>query len=99
VPGDEIRPGDENALLIKTMEEQRMTTHVSRRSLLALGAGLGATTLMGGSALARAPQLGTQSPYFHRMKVGDAEVTVVSDGPRCRSALPRAPLSAHPMRK
>jgi glyoxylase-like metal-dependent hydrolase (beta-lactamase superfamily II) len=58
-----------------------MTTHVSRRSLLALGAGLGATAMLGDSALARAPQLGTQSPYFHRMKVGDAEVTVVSDGP------------------
>jgi glyoxylase-like metal-dependent hydrolase (beta-lactamase superfamily II) len=63
------------------MEEQRMTPHVSRRSLLALGAGLGATTLLGDSALARAPQLGTQPAYFHRIKVGDAEVTVVSDGP------------------
>ncbi|HJZ20597.1 MAG TPA: MBL fold metallo-hydrolase [Bradyrhizobium sp.] len=58
-----------------------MTYHVSRRSLLALGAGLGASTLLGGSALARAPKLGTQSPYFHRFIVGDAEVTVVSDGP------------------
>jgi glyoxylase-like metal-dependent hydrolase (beta-lactamase superfamily II) len=58
-----------------------MTSHVSRRSLLALGAGLGATTMFGDRALARAPQLGTQSAYFHRMKVGDAEVTVVSDGP------------------
>ena len=62
-----------------------MTSHVSRRSLLALGAGLGAglgaSTLLGGSALARAPKLGTQSPYFHRFKLGDAEVTVVSDGP------------------
>ena len=43
-----------------------MTSHVSRRSLLALGAGLGASTLLGGSALARAPKVGTQSPYFHR---------------------------------
>ncbi len=58
-----------------------MTQNVSRRSLLALGAGLGATTLLGGSALARAPKLGTQSPYFHRFILGDAEVTVVSDGP------------------
>jgi glyoxylase-like metal-dependent hydrolase (beta-lactamase superfamily II) len=63
------------------MEETRMTTHVSRRSLLALGAGLGAAAMFGETALARAPQLGTQSPYFHRMKVGDAEVTLVSDGP------------------
>jgi glyoxylase-like metal-dependent hydrolase (beta-lactamase superfamily II) len=62
-----------------------MTHKVSRRSLLALGAGLGAglgaSTLIGGSALARAPKVGTQSPYFHRFNVGAAEVTVVSDGP------------------
>lgn len=57
-----------------------MTLEVSRRSLLALGAGLGAS-LVGSSALARAPKLGTQSPYFYRMTLGDAEITVVSDGP------------------
>jgi glyoxylase-like metal-dependent hydrolase (beta-lactamase superfamily II) len=57
-----------------------MTFDVSRRSLLALGAGLGASTLLGGSALARAPKLGTQTPYWHRFILGDAEVTVVSDG-------------------
>ena len=54
---------------------------VSRRTLLALGAGLGATTMMGGGALARAPKVGTQSAYFYRFNVGAAEVTVVSDGP------------------
>jgi len=37
--------------------------------------------MMGGSALARAPKVGTQSPYFHRFNLGAAEVTVVSDGP------------------
>jgi glyoxylase-like metal-dependent hydrolase (beta-lactamase superfamily II) len=58
-----------------------MTYHVSRRSLLALGAGLGASTLLGGSALARAPKLGTQSAYFYRFNLGNGEVTVVSDGP------------------
>jgi glyoxylase-like metal-dependent hydrolase (beta-lactamase superfamily II) len=58
-----------------------MTYPVSRRSLLAIGAGLGASTMLGGSALARAPKLGTQSPYFHRFVLGAAEVTVVSDGP------------------
>ena len=57
-----------------------MTLDVSRRSLLALGAGLGAN-LIGGAALARAPKLGTQSPYFYRFNLGSAEVTVVSDGP------------------
>ena len=58
-----------------------MTLDVSRRSLLALGAGLGATAMLGGSAMAKAPKLGTQAPYFHRFNFGDAEVTVVSDGP------------------
>ena len=62
-----------------------MTSDVSRRSLLALGAGLGAglgaTALLGGSALAKAPKLGTQSAYFYRFNMGSAEVTVVSDGP------------------
>jgi glyoxylase-like metal-dependent hydrolase (beta-lactamase superfamily II) len=58
-----------------------MTTNLSRRSLLALGAGLGASSMLGGSALARAPKLGTQTPYWHRFELGDAEVTVVSDGP------------------
>ena len=37
--------------------------------------------MFGDSALAKAPKLGTQSPYFHRLNLGDAEVTVVSDGP------------------
>jgi glyoxylase-like metal-dependent hydrolase (beta-lactamase superfamily II) len=62
-----------------------MTTNLSRRSLLALGAGLGvgfgASTMLGGSALAKAPKQGTQTPYWHRFILGDAEVTVVSDGP------------------
>jgi glyoxylase-like metal-dependent hydrolase (beta-lactamase superfamily II) len=66
-----------------------MTTNLSRRSLLALGAGLGvglgvglgASTMLGGSALAKAPKVGTQTPYWHRFVLGDAEVTVVSDGP------------------
>ncbi len=65
-----------------------MVSELSRRSLFALGAGLGAA-LGGGAtfdsltspALAKAPKLGTQSPYFHRFILGDAEVSVVSDGP------------------
>src|ERR1700755_1870602 len=57
-----------------------MTTQLSRRSLLALGAGLGASTMLGGTALAKAPKQGTQTPYWHRMMLGEAEVTVVSDG-------------------
>ena len=58
-----------------------MTTNLSRRSLLALGAGLGASSMLGGTALAKAPKLNTQTPYWHRFTLGDAEVTVVSDGP------------------
>jgi len=58
-----------------------MTCHVSRRSLLALGAGLGATAMIGGRARASAPKLGTEPSYFYRFNHGDAEVTVVSDGP------------------
>src|SRR6195952_5048523 len=57
-----------------------MMSHLSRRSLLALSAGLGATTMFGGAS-AKAPKLGTQTPYWHRFELGDAEVTVVSDGP------------------
>jgi len=57
-----------------------MTTNLSRRSLLALGAGLSASTMLGGSAAAKAPKLNTQTPYWHRFILGDAEVTVVSDG-------------------
>jgi len=68
-----------------TKAEKRMTIDVSRRSLLALGAGLGASlgasAMLGSSALARAPKLGTQTPYWHRFVLGDAEVTVISDGP------------------
>jgi glyoxylase-like metal-dependent hydrolase (beta-lactamase superfamily II) len=63
------------------VEEKRMTYDVSRRSLLALGAGLGASTVLGGRALAKAPKLKTEPDYFYRFGVGDAEVTVVSDGP------------------
>jgi glyoxylase-like metal-dependent hydrolase (beta-lactamase superfamily II) len=36
---------------------------------------------MGEGALAKAPKLGTQSPYWHRLNLGNAEVTVISDGP------------------
>jgi glyoxylase-like metal-dependent hydrolase (beta-lactamase superfamily II) len=58
-----------------------MTLNVSRRSLLSLGAGLGASSLLGGSALAKAPKLGTEPGFFYRFDLGNAEVTVVSDGP------------------
>ena len=37
--------------------------------------------MFSGSALARAPKVGTESAYFYRFGLGAAEVTVVSDGP------------------
>src|SRR6478735_12766874 len=84
-----MNPSAENArqskATIKNSGGRRMTTNLSRRSMLALGAGLGAglgaSTMLGGSALAKAPKLNTQTPYWHRFVLGDAEVTVVSDGP------------------
>ena len=39
-----------------------MSYDVSRRSLLALGAGFGASTMLGGNALAQAPKLGRSRP-------------------------------------
>jgi glyoxylase-like metal-dependent hydrolase (beta-lactamase superfamily II) len=57
-----------------------MTLDVSRRSLFALGAGLGASAMLGDVAQAKAPKLGPAPQHFYRFNVGDAEVTVVSDG-------------------
>lgn len=64
-----------------------MTTNgssFSRRQLLAGTSALGAVAALGGdigNAFAKAPMLGTQAPYFYRFKLGNAEVTIVSDGP------------------
>lgn len=54
-------------------------TALSRRQVLAGTAAIGAIGLSG-TALAKAPMLNTQTPYFYRFKVGDAEATIVSDG-------------------
>lgn len=56
---------------------------ISRRSLL-VGSGAAAAASMLGApppAFARAPKSQTQAPYFYRFGFGDAQVTVVSDGP------------------
>lgn len=58
-----------------------MTFDLSRRSLFGLGAAAGALALAPELALARAPMSKTQAPYFYRFDFGQAEVTVVSDGP------------------
>lgn len=52
-----------------------------RRSLLALGAGVGASAMLGNSVRARAPKFGALAPYFYRFVLGGAELEVVSDGP------------------
>ena len=60
-----------------------MTTRSFRDGLClrsARGLGVSQHIDLGGSALAKAPKLGTQTPYWHRFVLGDAEVTVVSDG-------------------
>jgi glyoxylase-like metal-dependent hydrolase (beta-lactamase superfamily II) len=58
---------------------------LSRRSMLVGASAAGALGALGTGkwqpALARAPMLGTQAPYFYRFKLGTAEATIVSDGP------------------
>ena len=65
---------------------------LSRRHLLQGSAAFAATGLAGVPALAKAPMLGTQAPYFYRFKFGNAEATS-SPTARCRSAI-RAPRSS-----
>jgi glyoxylase-like metal-dependent hydrolase (beta-lactamase superfamily II) len=50
------------------------------RRRLMLGAA-SAFAVAAAGAHAKAPMLGTQSPTFYRFKLGDAEATIVSDGP------------------
>lgn len=53
---------------------------LSRRHVLAGTAATVGTISLSGSALAKAPLLNTQAPYFYRFKLGNAEGTIVSDG-------------------
>jgi glyoxylase-like metal-dependent hydrolase (beta-lactamase superfamily II) len=57
---------------------------LSRRHLLMGASAAGLAGAVGAlpwqPALARAPMLGTQAPYFYRFRLGDAEATIVSDG-------------------
>src|SRR4051795_13665574 len=57
---------------------------LSRRALLVGASAAGAFGAFGAAslnpALARAPMLNTQAPYFYRFKLGNAEATIVSDG-------------------
>lgn len=62
------------------IHDSSRTIELSRRSLFGLGAAI-AVTAASGPTFARAPKLGTQSPYYYRFGFGEAEVSVVSDGP------------------
>lgn len=53
----------------------------SRRGFLSGAAALAAGAALPGGALAKAPLANSQVPYYYRFRLGQAEVTVVSDGP------------------
>src|ERR1700704_6083301 len=63
-----------------TMTKEQLS--LSRRQLIQTGSAALATGVAGLSpAFAKAPIIGTQAPYFYRFKLGNAEATIVSDGP------------------
>jgi glyoxylase-like metal-dependent hydrolase (beta-lactamase superfamily II) len=70
----------------RNLKEETMNTSphpaLSRRALIAGGATAMAGIAAGlpSPAFAKAPQLGTQAPYFYRFRIGSIEATVVSDG-------------------
>lgn len=53
---------------------------LSRRTLIGSAAAAGGALMLAGGAAARAPMINAPAPYFYRTKLGDAEVTIVSDG-------------------
>ena len=60
-----------------------MFENVSRRHVVAMAAGAGVGLSLSGlraPALTRERKLHTQAPYWYRFNVGDAEITIVSDG-------------------
>jgi glyoxylase-like metal-dependent hydrolase (beta-lactamase superfamily II) len=58
-----------------------MIQHVSRRHLLMGASTVAAAGFLGNMpAIAKAPLLGTQAPYWYRFKLGNFEGTIVSDG-------------------
>lgn len=54
---------------------------LNRRGFLSGAAALAAGAALPGSAGAKAPLANSQVPYFYRFMLGQAEITVVSDGP------------------
>lgn len=57
----------------------RDPSSLSRRTIIG-GAAAGSALLLAGGAAAKAPMINAPAPYFYRTKLGDAEVTIVSDG-------------------
>jgi glyoxylase-like metal-dependent hydrolase (beta-lactamase superfamily II) len=54
---------------------------LDRRAFLSGTAALAASAALPSSSLAKAPLANSQVPYYYRFALGQAEVTVVSDGP------------------
>jgi glyoxylase-like metal-dependent hydrolase (beta-lactamase superfamily II) len=54
---------------------------LERRAFLSGTAALAVGAALPGGALAKAPLANSQVPYYYRFQLGQAEVTVVSDGP------------------
>lgn len=53
---------------------------LSRRGVIGGAAAAGGLLALPGGAIAKAPMINAPAPYFYRTKLGDAEVTIVSDG-------------------
>jgi glyoxylase-like metal-dependent hydrolase (beta-lactamase superfamily II) len=66
----------------ETERQEEIMNHpaLSRRTLLGAAAVAGVAGLSAPRALAKAPPLNTQAPYFYRFRIGAFEATVVSDG-------------------
>src|SRR5262249_45184184 len=62
-------------------------TALSRRSLLAGAAAITAAGSISAPARAAAPMIGKQGPSFYRYKIGDFEVTALSEGSVRNAAL------------
>ena len=53
---------------------------LSRRGVIGGAAAASGLLALPGGAIAKAPMINAPAPYFYRTKLGDAEVTIVSDG-------------------
>src|SRR5215203_5162141 len=65
----------------RELMKESVMADLTRRSVLSMAAGMGAGGIVGsGPVQAAAPRIGAQVPGFYRYKVGDNELTVVTDG-------------------